>query len=188
MLSGMAVPNEERIVVDRGGVVVAERGPLIVVIDRATGMMATVGFVLGVIAVITGGFGMICLIVAIVGGGLVGLPIPYGVAFVAAGLLIAFCVVLVLRAIRERRDRPLQTYRPVAIFDRARRVFADADGHVLAPLEQVRFRKAMQIGSSSPKLVAYSPYGEWVLKRGNPFDGGIGNLDEVLTGAVHGNI
>jgi hypothetical protein len=51
-------------------------------------------------------------------------------------------------------------------------------------LDQVRFARKFQIGSSSPKLVALTPGGAKVLKRGNPFDGGIGNVDEVLTAAV----
>jgi hypothetical protein len=42
----------------------------------------------------------------------------------------------------------------------------------------------MQLGSSSPKLVAVLPRSIRVLKRGNPFDGGIGDVDQVLTAAV----
>ena len=53
-------------------------------------------------------------------------------------------------------------------------------------LDQVRFARKLQIGSSSPKLVALTPGGTQVLKRGNPFDGGVGNVDEVLTAAVQG--
>ena len=56
----------------------------------------------------------------------------------------------------------------------------------IVPLDQVRFARRMQIGSSSPKLVALTPGGTKVLKRGNPFDGGIGNVDEVLTAVVRG--
>ena len=33
-------------------------------------------------------------------------------------------------------------------------------------------------------LVAVTPGGTRTLKRGNPFNGGIGNLDEVLTAMV----
>ena len=65
-------------------------------------------------------------------------------------------------------------------------MLADADGTVLAPLSQVRFHNRMQLGSSSPKLVASTPNGDRILKRGNPFTGGIGNLDEVLTVVAHG--
>ena len=54
----------------------------------------------------------------------------------------------------------------------------------LAPLNQVHFQRRMQFGSSSPKLVALTPQGEFVLGRGNPFAGGIGDLDRVLTRAL----
>jgi hypothetical protein len=54
-------------------------------------------------------------------------------------------------------------------------------------LDQVRFARKFQIGSSSPKLVAVTPGGTKVLKRGTPFDGGQGNVDELLTAVVRGS-
>ena len=74
-----------------------------------------------------------------------------------------------LRIIRRTRSKPLGTYQPVAVFDRARRVFVDGNGTVVAPLDHVRFQSAMQITFSSPKLVAVTPNGTRVLMRGNPF-------------------
>ena len=82
----------------------------------------------------------------------------------------------------SRASRP----RPIAVFDRAAGVYLDADGRALAPLAAVTFHRRMQLGSSSPKLVAQTPGGTYVLLRGNPFTGGLGNLDAVLTTAVHG--
>jgi len=37
-------------------------------------------------------------------------------------------------------------------------------------MDHVRFARRLQIGLSSPKLVAVTPGGTHVLKRGNPFD------------------
>ena len=54
------------------------------------------------------------------------------------------------------------------------------------PMGEVRFARRLQFGSSSPKLVAVTPGGTKVLKRGNPFDGGVGNVDELLTAVVAG--
>ncbi|OBA98515.1 hypothetical protein A5662_16115 [Mycobacteriaceae bacterium 1482268.1] len=54
-------------------------------------------------------------------------------------------------------------------------------GGALVQLDQVRFVRKLQIGSSSPQLVAVTPGGTLVIKRGNPFDGGIGDVDKVLT-------
>ena len=72
----------------------------------------------------------------------------------------------------------------MATFDRARRLYVDADGVVVAPLEQVRFQSRTQLTSSSPMLVAVTPDGARTLKRGNPFNGGLGDLEAVLTAAV----
>ncbi|PRC48344.1 hypothetical protein C6A85_80320 [Mycobacterium sp. ITM-2017-0098] len=64
-------------------------------------------------------------------------------------------------------------------------MYRDGTGTIIAPLDQVRFERRMQMTSSSPKLVAVAPAGVYVLKRGNPFGGGVGTLDQVLTDAVH---
>ena len=71
----------------------------------------------------------------------------------------------------------------MAVIDRKLGLFSYGGGAVI-PLDQVRFARKLQIGSSSPKLVALTPGGTHVLKRGNPFDGGIGNVDEVLTASI----
>ena len=43
------------------GLAVAEQGPLVLVVDRGTGPWATVAFVLGVVALVFGGFGAVAL-------------------------------------------------------------------------------------------------------------------------------
>jgi hypothetical protein len=88
--------------------------------------------------------------------------------------------------IRSARTRPLSGYRPVAVFDRARRVYADPEGIVVAPLDDVRSQNRTQLASSSPALVAVTPAGSRLPKRGNPFSGGIGILNAVLTAVVFG--
>ncbi|WP_441962539.1 hypothetical protein [Mycolicibacterium houstonense] len=178
----MSTVGEPRILAETGGAVVAEQGPLVIVIDRATGPLATTAFVLGVLAVVFGGFGAVTLAV----GGGSDIPPVVSAVFLAVGLAFAVAAAAAVRRIKANGRRPLTGYRPVAVFDRARGVFTDADGAVVAPLSQVRFQRRMQLGSSSPKLVASTPNGDWILKRGNPFTGGIGDLDAVLTAVVHG--
>lgn len=170
---------EPRAIAEVGGSVVAEQGPLVLVIDRRTGPLTVLAYVLGVMTLVTGGFGAVALLTSTPSAAV-------GAAFLAVGLVVAGATLATLRSIRRSRSKPLDSYEPVAVFDRERRVFVDGNGSVVAPLDQVRFQRAMQITSSSPKLVAVTPNGTRVLKRGNPFSGGIGNLDEVLTAAVHG--
>ncbi len=175
---------EPRIVAEVGGLAVAEQGPLVVVVDRGTGPWATVAFVLGVLALVFGGFGAVTLALAATGSA--GVPWWLSAIFLMVGVVFAGATLGVARRIRGAKTKPLSGYRPVAVFDRARRVFVDADGTVLAPLDHVRFQTRSQLTSSSPMLVAVTPSGTQILKRGNPFNGGLGNLEDVLTAAVFG--
>lgn len=180
----MTAPPEPRILADVGGLAVAEQGPLVVVVDRGTGQWATVAFVLGVLALVFGGFGAVTLALSATGDA--SLPWWLSAIFLLVGIGLAGATLGALGRIRGAKARPLSGYRPVAIFDLARRVLVDADGVVVAPLDQVRFQRKTQITSSSPMLVAVTPTGTRILKRGNPFNGGLGDLEAVLTAAVFG--
>lgn len=184
----MGVPGQIRVLAEVGGVVVAEDGALVLVVDRRTGPLTVLAFVLGIVALVFGGFGALVLVAALTGTFDGGLPLPLGGGLLVVGLFAAGAVVVTLRAIRGRHARPLSEERPVAVFDRARGIFLDARGQAVAPLPQVQFQRRMQVTSSSPKLVAVTPDGKVVLAKGNPFAGGIGNLDAVLNAAVHGPI
>lgn len=164
--------------VDTGGLVVIDDGRRVNVIDRHTGGLATMVFVLMIIATVTCGFGVVVLAMGVPSRAL-------GAIFAAVGLGAAALAVLGFRIIRRRRAQPLGSCRSVAVLDRKLGLFTVAGGALL-PLGQVHFARRMQLGSSSPKLVAVTPSGTYVLKRGNPFDGGIGNADDVLNAAVRG--
>jgi hypothetical protein len=171
-------PAETRTLADTGGLVVTDDGRRMLVFDRCTGALTIVAFVLGVLTLVVGGFGAVTLAADNPSRAL-------GAIFLAVGLVLAALTFVVVRKIRRRRSQPLNECRPVAVIDRKLGLFSYGGGAVM-PLDQVRFARKLQIGSSSPKLVAITPGGTKVLKRGNPFDGGIGNVDEVLTAAIHG--
>jgi hypothetical protein len=174
----MNAPPEPRVLADTGGLLVTDDGRRVLVIDRCTGALTTSAFVLGVITLVVGGFGAVALATAMPSRML-------GAVFVTVGLVFAALTFLVVRKIRRRRSQPLHECRPVAVIDRKLGLFTYRGG-ALVQLNQVRFARQMQIGSSSPQLVAFTPGGKHVLKRGNPFDGGIGNVDEILAGAIRG--
>ena len=159
-----------------GRIVVTDDGRRVLVFDRCTGALTTLAFVLGVITLVVGGFGAVALVAGVPSRAL-------GAIFLAVGLVFAVLTFFVVRKIRRRRDQPLHQCRPVAVIDRKLGIFSYRGG-ALVQLDQVRFARKLQIGSSSPKLVALTPGGTKVLKRGNPFDGGVGNIDEVLTAAA----
>jgi hypothetical protein len=179
MLSRMSAPTEPRILADTGGLVVTDDGRRVLVFDRRTGAPAILAFVLGVVTLVVGGFGLVALVAGVPSRAL-------GAVFLAVGLVFAAVTYLVVRKIRRRRGQPLHECRPVAVIDRKLGLFSYGGGAVVQ-LDQVRFARKLQMGSSSPKLVAVTPGGTLVLKRGNPFDGGVGNVDEVLTAVVHGS-
>ena|SRR5690242_1331553 len=161
---------------DTGGLVVTDDGRRVLVFDRCTGALTVLAFVLGVLALVVTGFGLVAVAS--------GTPATaVGAAFVAVGLVIAVAAYLAFHKFRRRRAQPLHECRPVAVIDRKLGIFSYGGGAIV-PLDQVQFARKLQIGSSSPKLVAVTPGGTHVLKRGNPFDGGIGNVDELLTAAV----
>jgi hypothetical protein len=174
----VSTPTQPQILADTGGLLVTDDGRRVLVIDRCTGALTTLAFVLGVITIVVGGFGAVAFIA--------GMPSrALGAIFLAVGLVFAVLTFFVVRKIRRRRSQPLHECRPVAVIDRKLGIFSYRGGAVVS-LDQVRFARKLQIGSSSPKLVALTPGGTKVLKHGNPFDGGIGNIDEVLTAAVQG--
>jgi hypothetical protein len=180
----MTAPVEPRILAEVGGLVVAEQGPLVVIVDRNTGPRATFAFILAVVALVFGGFGAVSL--AFAAGGATSVPWWLSATFLGVGIGVGLGALAVVRRIRHCRATPVSGYRPVAVFDRARRVFTDGDGVVIAPLDHVRFQRRTQLASSSPMLVVVTPEGQRIIKRGNPFNGGIGDLETVLTAAIFG--
>lgn len=177
--------REPHIVREIGGLVIAEDGPLVLVIDRGNGPLAIMAFVTGVVALVFGGFGAVGLAAMATGHG-GGLPAWLCATLLGVGLVSAGITGGVVRRIGASRLIPVNQYRPVAVFDRAARVYRDADGRPIAPLDAVSFHRRMQMGSSSLKLVAQTPDAAYTLVRGNPFIGGLGDLAAVLTTAVHG--
>ena len=180
----MAAPPEPRILAEASGVVVAERGPLVSVVDRGTGVWATLTFVLAVLALVPAGFGAITLSLSAAGAATIARPLS--VCFLLVGIVIGGCAVVAALRLRRARSKPLDSYRPVAVFDRERRVFVDDSGVVLAALDDVRFQRALQLTSSSAQLVVVMPRGTRVIARGNPFHGGLGDLETALAAAVFG--
>lgn len=172
----MTEPATPRILADTGGLVVTDDGRRVNVIDRATGGLAIGAFVLGVVALVGGGFGVVAVATGAPSRAL-------GAVFLGVGLAVAALAVVLVRKIRQRRSAPLGSCRSVAVLDRKLNLFTVAGGTLL-PLDRTHFERRMQLGSSSRKLVAVTPAGVHVLKRGNPFDGSIGDADQILNDVV----
>lgn len=175
----MDTASGSQVVADTGGLVVTDDGRRVLIIDRGTGPLTVLAFVVGVLTLVVGGFGLVTLIAGAPSRAL-------GAAFLAVGVALAVATFLAVRKIRRHRTRPLQECRPAAVLDRKLGLFSYRGG-ALVQLDQVRFARKFQIGSSSPKLIAVTPGGTKTLKRGNPFDGGVGHIDELLNAVARGS-
>lgn len=182
----MTSPDGPRLIAERGGLVVAEDGAHILVIDRGSGLTQIAAFVLLVITLVFGGFGIVSTSMALRDTGS-NPPLIVGLMILAVGVLAAAALAVTVRSLRRIRSAPLSAFVPVAVFDRSDGTYRDGVGQVVGRLDQVRFERRMQIGSSSPKLVAVTPDGAYVLKRGNPFGGRIHGMDAVLSTAIFGS-
>lgn len=181
----MATPTEPVIIAEQGGLVVAEKGAAVLLIDRGNRAVEITAYVLVVVAVVFGGFGSVSLVNAATDARS-SVPVALAAILLAVGVTAAVVAGVTIRSARRNRQRALSTFTPLAVLDRAQRVYRDGAGHPVAPLEQVRFERRMQMTSSSPKLIAVTPWGTHLLKRGNPFGGGIGRVDEVLNDLASG--
>jgi hypothetical protein len=164
------------VIADTGGLVVTDDGRRINIFDRRTGGLAVAAVILGTLTLVAGGLGVAALISGTPSSGI-------GAALLGAAVVLAALLFMVSRRFRHRRNAPLHACRSVAVLDRKLNLFSYGGG-ALVQLDQVRFARKFQIGSSSPKLIAVTPGGTKALKRGNPFDGGVGEVDEILNGVV----
>lgn len=97
------------------------------VFDRCTGALTVLAFVLGVAAVVVGGFGAVALVADVPSRAL-------GAVFLAVGVSFAAVIYAVVRKFRRRRSQPLHECRPVAVIDRKLGLFSYGGGAVV-PLD-----------------------------------------------------
>lgn len=168
-----------RILADTGGLVVTDDGRRVVVIDRRIGALSVLAFALGVGGVVLIVFGVVAWVDGL-------LPGVGSVGLLALGVVLAALTIWLIRTIRGRRAAPLGSCRPAAVLDRKLGLFS-AGGGALMNLADVRFERRLQVSSSAAKLVAVTPSGVLVLKRGTPFDGGVGDAHDVLNSVVQTN-
>ncbi len=123
-LMAMSAPREPVILAEQGGLVVAEQGPVVLVIDRGNGPLQITAFVLLVITLVFGGFGVVSVIYAAAGSAAMP-PVAIGAALLGVGIVAGAAMFVIVKRIRDQRRRPLRSFTPVAVFDRARRVYCD---------------------------------------------------------------
>lgn len=180
----VGTPTDPWVLAETGRFVVAQAGPRVLLLDRGPAPSEVTVLLLVMSALIFGGFGVVSVFSAVAGAG-AARTVVIGVVFLAVGVASFAAMLRAARALHRARTTPLRALRPVAVFDRERRLYLDGHGEVIAPLAQVQVRRA---GFGAATLVAVTPAGERVLVRGNPVSGGVGNLDQLLTHAITGDL
>lgn len=171
-------PPADTILLDTGGLVVTDDGRKVVLLDRGTGMLSNliVLLVLATLATLAvGGWGVL--------NDELEPPVAWGL--ILAGVVLALITNKAVLTYRTRRKAPLHERSTVAVLDRKLNLFSYSGGAITA-LDDVTFRRRPQLRSTCAKLVARTPGGKKVLIRGYRLDGGIGNVDELLTGIATG--
>ncbi len=170
------VNNWDVILAESSGVALIERGPWLYVVERGTGTLYTVAFVLGLLVPFLG-----------IGGTAIFLATESFLAGGGIAILVISCVFGLWRTIRTIRLRgtlPLERLTVIVVFDRQRQVLCNAAGQPIAPLAGIILKRRMQLASSSRALHLYWPGGSMCLARGNPFGGGIGPIHARLQHAL----
>jgi hypothetical protein len=159
------------------GVKLVDREGRILVVDLGTSWAYIAGFVVGLLAFIVGGNGILQLVLAFGSGGgsLLAAAIFLVVSIAFGGILY-----LLIRYVRKRNAAAPETLRLVVIFDLPAGTLCDGAGASIAPLATTRLRQKITIGSSSPALDVQSSAGPIRLASGNIFAGGIGPLLSAL--------
>jgi hypothetical protein len=177
-MQGMAERAETRTLADTGGLVVTDDGRRVLVFDRCTGALAELAFVLGVVALGVGGFGLVALVVGVPSRTL-------GAVSAAVGLAFGAVTYLVVRKIAGRRGQPLHECRPVAVIDRKLGCSVTAAVRWCHWIRCVsrESSKSVRARSNSSRSHRAEPT---FSSAANPFDGGVGNVDDVLSAVVRG--
>ncbi|MGE2721686.1 hypothetical protein [Mycolicibacterium celeriflavum] len=178
----MSAPPEPIPLAEQGAVVVAERGPEVLLIDRGRAPTEMTVLLLTMAALIFGGFGLVSIYYAFAYS-MVWPSAAIGAALFVGGVAAFRAMIRGGGALRRMRMTPLSAYAPAAVFDRRHQTYRDGAGEIVAPLSQVQFERRSRLLTSS--LVAVTPSSTRTLMRGNVFSGGVGMLDRVLAGAVH---
>lgn len=160
----------DRCIAESSGVALVERGATWWVVDRGTQAASTALFVLALVA----GIGLVAggVLTATVGLG--------GLVPMALGVLAAVGLVAVRGWKRRREAAAPEQLSTVCGFDFGRGALVDPVGRPICALAQVRLHRAFQLTSSSPALELHQPAGKLVLVRGNPFGGGIHDVEHAL--------
>ena len=159
------------------GVALIEQDRRIHAVQLGTRWAYTAGFVVGLLAFILGAFGVVQIVMALVGAG--GLWVV-GLVFATIATVCAAVLWLIIKYVRGRHGAALGELPISLVFDLPGGQLCDGAGRAIAPLAEVRVRFRFQVTSSSRALEVCWNGGSIELVSGNPFAGGLGAIVDAL--------
>ena len=147
---------------DNGGYVLAEDGARLLFFQRRI-LPSWLAFVPGLLAVIALGNGVVQLVLG---------NLAVGSGLLALGAASALGLRTVLRSRRRVKAAPLEPTTALLVIDLGARTLLDGGGRILAPFEQVRIERSMQLTSSARALRVVWPAGAMVVYRGDALQPG----------------
>ncbi len=103
-----------------------------------------------------------------------------GLLLIGIGVIFAFVFWKIRGYKKKQAAIPLQQLQTICIFDFDTKNLLDSQQRILTPINEVWLTRKMQITSSSPELLLQWNRGSIGIVKGNPFSGGIGEIEKVL--------
>lgn len=108
------------------------------------------------------------------------IPQSLGLMLMALGVLFAFICWKVNAYRKKMNAKPVSELECICIIDIGANLLLDGKQNMLAPLDQVKLNRKMQLTSSSSKLVLQWNKNSLTVVEGNPFSGGIADIEKAL--------
>lgn len=104
------------------------------------------------------------------------------IGIVLIGIAVFFAIVFWRVRLYQKKVNatPLQQLKNICIFDFDSNHLLDGQQKILTPINQVWLIRKMQLTSSSPELLVCWNGGSISIIKGNPFSGGIAEIEKIL--------
>lgn len=170
--------DDTRVLAESNGYALAQRGPVLLFVNRGTSVISTAGFVVGLMTLVLGANALAQLGLLLLRSHPGGLSIT--VALLATTALFVFGAWRLRALLLDRRALPPEDVQVLALIDLEESVLLDADGTPLAPLDTVTFQRRFQLTASATALAASWPGGSRLVAAGNVFGGTVGPIESAL--------
>ncbi len=158
-------------------VVIYEAGNKLYISKRPATWTSTFLFVTGLLAIILLGNGILQLTVfkdQTTGS------VTIGIVLLLISVLFAIAFWRVRMYRKKMNATPLQQLKNICIFDFDSNHLLDGQQNILTPINQAWLTRKMQLTSSSPELLVCWNGGSISIIKGNPFSGGIAEIEKIL--------